>query len=84
MPVDFNSTVAEIDKPRLSAQHQAIAARLRQGAATNLDLTEIALRYGARLHELKRAGFLWKKTSQGQGVFLYEMIRDFPPAGENA
>lgn len=78
--VELNSTVAEEDKPRLSVQCHAIADRLRKGPATNLELIMISHRFGARLHELKLAGFLWKKTGKGQGVYLYEMIRDFLPA----
>lgn len=75
--VELNSTVAEEDKPRLSAQCHAIADRLRSGPATNLQLIMISHRFGARLHELKGAGFLWKRTPLGQGVHEYRMVRDF-------
>lgn len=78
--VTLNPTVAEEDAPRLSAQCHAIAARLREGPATNLDLIEVSHRFGARLHELKRAGFLWTRKPVGRGVHEYRMIRDFLPA----
>lgn len=75
--VELNSTVAGEDKPRLSAQCHAIADRLRSGRATNLQLIMISHRFGARLHELKRAGFLWERTPLRQGVHEYRMVRDF-------
>lgn len=78
--VELNPTVAEEDEPRLSAQCHAIADALREGPKTNLQLIMLSHRFGARLHELKRAGFLWTKTGKGQGIYLYEMIRDFLPA----
>lgn len=81
--VELNSTVVEEDRPRLSAQHLAIADALRDGPKTNRELSMIALRFGARLHELKKAGFLWKKTG-ACGWFLYEMVRDFLPMGDES
>lgn len=77
--VGLNPTVAEDDAPRLSAQCHAIAARLRSGPATNLQLIMISHRFGARLHEPKQAGFLWARKPLGQGVHEYRMIRDFLP-----
>lgn len=41
---------------RLSRQCQAILDRLRQGAVSNTELTTIALRYSARIKELRAAG----------------------------
>jgi len=71
--------VLDEDRPRLSEQCLAIADKLRRGPATNLELGDHAQRFGARLHDLKRAGFLWKRTPLGQGVNQYAMIRDFLP-----
>lgn len=82
--VTLNPTVAADDAPRLSPQCHAIAARLREGPATNLDLIAVSHRFGARLHELKRAGFLWTRKPLGQGVHQYRMVRDFLPAGADA
>ena len=73
----LDPSVPDDEKPRLSVQCHAIADRLRKGPATNLDLIMISHRFGARLHELKRAGFLWKRTPKGQGVHQYQLIRDF-------
>ncbi len=82
--VELNSTVAEEDKPRLSAQHHAIADALRDGPKTNLQLSMIALRFGARLQELRKAG-LGVKTERikgSNGVVRYTLIRDFLQPGE--
>jgi len=67
------------DERRLKVQHHAIAERLREGPATNLELGMISQRFSARLHELTKAGFLWKWTRLGPGVNRYEMVRDFLP-----
>lgn len=80
--VELNSTVVEDDKPRLSLQCHAVADRLRQGPATNLQLIMIAHRFGARLLELKQAGFLWSRKPLGQGVHEYRLVRDFLPAAD--
>jgi len=75
----LDPSLPEEEKPRLSPQHQAIADALRSGPKTNLELNMIAHRYGARLHELKAAGFLWTKRTLKAGVYEYRMIRDFLP-----
>lgn len=72
-------SLPEGEKPRLSPQHLTIAARLREGPATNLELGAICQRFGARLWELKRAGFLWSRSTVKAGVYRYELVRDFPP-----
>ncbi len=72
-------SLSEAEKVRLSPQHLTIAARLREGPATNLELGMISQRFGARLHELKRAGFLWARSCVKAGVYRYEMVRDFLP-----
>jgi hypothetical protein len=48
------ATVAE-DK-RLSAQCQAILDRLKQGPATNSELSTIAIKYTGRISDLRAAG----------------------------
>jgi hypothetical protein len=72
-------SLSEAEKLRMSPQHHAIVARLREGPATNLELGMISQRFGARLHELKKAGFLWSKATVKPGVYRYEMVRDFLP-----
>lgn len=72
--VPVNSTVAEWDVPRLTKQHHAILSRLREGPATGPQLACIAIRYSARLEELKRAGYPWLKTPCGNGQFEYRLV----------
>jgi hypothetical protein len=46
-----------VEEPRLSKQSQAILDRLRQRPASNSELMLIAQRFGARVHDLRAAGF---------------------------
>ena len=68
-----NKTVLPSDLPRISEQARKILERLKDGPATNIELQEIALRYSARLHELKKCGALkFEKVNTGGGVWRYE------------
>lgn len=71
--IPLNSTVSPEAAPRLSRQHHAILERLRQGPVRNTELTEIALRYSARIGELRNAGYDIRKQaiSEERGVFEY-------------
>ena len=64
--------------PRLSAHHLLILERLARGPATNLELGMICQRFGARLHELKRAGHPWVKRMVEAGIYQYRLIRVDP------
>lgn len=75
-------SLSEAEKLRMSPQHLKIVDRLREGPATNLELGMISQRFGARLHELKKAGFLWSRSTVKAGVYRYEMVRDFLPETE--
>lgn len=55
LPVDPNAHPA--DRPRLRGLNAKVLERLREGAATNFELNKICLRYGARIHDLRQAGF---------------------------
>jgi hypothetical protein len=69
-----NPTVDDRDKARVSRQCLAILARLREGEATNSDLARIALRYGQRIAELRKAGFDIPDPVRGDGgVFTYRL-----------
>jgi hypothetical protein len=68
-----NKTILPSDVPRISEQARKILERLREGPATNIELQEIALRYSARLHELKKCGVLtFEKVNVCGGVWRYE------------
>ena len=74
--VPCNSTVVPDDVPRLSDQHTAILKALTDGPKTNLQLGMICQRFGARLHELKRAGHPWLRERVDKGVYEYRLLGD--------
>lgn len=62
-------------KPRLTRQAWAVLQRLQQGPATNVELIAIAQRFGARIHDLRKAGYEIERTSVdvAAGVYGYEL-----------
>ncbi len=46
----------DAEKKRLSKQCQAILDRLRRGRASNVELSQIALKYTSRISDLRKAG----------------------------
>ena len=66
-------TVPETAKPRLGRQQAAILAALKQGPKTNIELVPIALRYSARIHELRKAGYRIDRedVDDENGVYRY-------------
>ncbi len=71
--IPLNSTVEPSDAVRLSDQHHAILSRLREGPATGPQLAAIAIRYSARLNELKPL-HPWLKRAIGGGQWEYRLI----------
>lgn len=65
--------VTKEEAPRLGRQCQAILDRLRIGPASNAELSGLALRYSARIHELNRAGCVIKIKNRDHktGVVWY-------------
>lgn len=62
---------------RRGTQADRILARLRSGPATNLELQEIAHRFGARLGDLKGRGIKYEVTKGDRpGVFIYTLTED--------
>jgi len=59
---------------RRSAKVRVLDA-LRRGPQTNVDLNAICYRYGARIHELRAAGYVITRTPAGRGVFVYRVER---------
>jgi hypothetical protein len=64
------------EEPRLTRQSLAILARLREGPASNSDLVLIAQRFGARVHDLREAGYpitiLSRDRASGVTVYALE------------
>lgn len=55
VPTDPNVVPAE--SPRLTGQNLKILQRLRQGQASNKELSQIALKYTSRISDLRKFGF---------------------------
>ena len=56
-PIRVNASVNPIEAPRLSRQCGLILERLRLGAATNVELSQLALKYTGRISDLRAAGY---------------------------
>lgn len=67
-------TVAD-EKKRTGTQCDAILARLREGSATNFELTDIALRYSARICSLRKLGHVIEivHTNNKTGLRIYRL-----------
>lgn len=58
---------------RFTAQCEKILDRLRRGPATNAELSEIALRFGARLYDLRHDGHTIQCRRLGGGLTEYRL-----------
>jgi Helix-turn-helix domain len=54
-------------------QRDRIFNRLKWGAATNVQLNRICFRYGARIFELRRAGWPIETIPMGKGLCKYSL-----------
>lgn len=68
--------VTREERPRLARQALLILGRLQQGPATNGELSQIALRYSARVFELKAAGHDIRITKRDHvtGLTVYALV----------
>jgi hypothetical protein len=64
--------VCPIDAPRLGKQSAAILAMLREGPRTNVELARVTHRFGARIHDARRAGFRIETKARGDGSGLVD------------
>jgi len=62
------------DKPRLAGQNAAILARLREGPATNLELSDFSLKYTSRISDLRAAGHTIRCDRLQGGLTTYVLI----------
>ena len=67
--------VPEPERKRLSKQCRAILERLRHGPASNRELSLIALKYTARISDLRNAGYnvVIHKRSRKTGQVVYAL-----------
>jgi DNA-binding CsgD family transcriptional regulator len=61
---------------RLTRQSREILDLLKQGPQTNLTLLGIAQRFGARLHDIRKAGYDvdTKLTDPQRGIYTYTLV----------
>jgi hypothetical protein len=74
-PTVYQAHAAECaaELARHDGSRERVLARLQQGEATNLELAAICLRFGARILELRRAGYPITAEPAGRGVWLYRL-----------
>ena len=66
--------VEPADKPRLRGNSQAILTLLQRGPATNIQLMQVGgVRYGARIHDIKKAGYKIQSRRLEEGIWVYEL-----------
>ena len=64
---------------RLSNRDKLLAYLLEHGSASNVQLAQIAgLRFGARLMELRKQGWLVETQDEGRGLVRYRLMRPVP------
>lgn len=67
---------AEVKAARLQRLALCVLGRLQQGSATNLELLHVGgMRYGARLHELRKAGHrITTDEDKSSGIVVYRLL----------
>jgi hypothetical protein len=56
---------------RLTAKERVLEMLQAQGEATNVELNAVALRYGARIFDLRKEGYDITTESKGNGLFRF-------------
>lgn len=64
------------DKVRVTKAAHRILEMLREGPKTNVEMATVTPRYGARIHDLRKAGYqiVKARVPGGHGVFQYRLI----------
>ena len=62
------------DSPRLDSQCDRMLARLQKGAATNVELAGISLKYTSRITDLRQLGHTIDCEKQRNGVTVYRLV----------
>lgn len=77
-PRDFR--VGATEAKRLSQQCAKILARLQLGPATNVELAQISIKYGARISDIRAAGFsvVCYERNHETGVCRYKLAMMVP------
>ena len=70
----FRQGVDLTDTPRLDSQCDRMLARLQKGAATNVELAGISLKYTSRITDLRQLGHTIDCEKQRNGVTVYRLV----------
>lgn len=70
----------DADAPRLDSQCDRMLARLQKGAATNVELAGISLKYTSRITDLRQLGHTIECEKWKNGMSVYRLVpkRDTP------
>ena len=71
-------TPAVAERKRLTRQASLVLDRLRIGPATNMELIPISTRFSARIHELRKQGFVidTEYLDRARGLVLYSLRKE--------
>ena len=74
LPPVVDPNASDDDKHRLPKSSVAILERLQQGPATNVELLEVGgMRFGARLHDLRKHGHEITSDRLHDGLWVYQL-----------
>jgi biotin operon repressor len=79
MQTQLNSTVPEAEIPRLGAQHEKLLKLVKKGPVSNVELAQqVGLRYSARIHELRKAGYNIRRVAYHSktGLNYYALVKE--------
>ncbi len=65
----------DADAPRLDSQCDRMLARLQKGAATNVELSAISLKYTSRISDLRKLGHdIPEPEKRPNGLTVYRLV----------
>lgn len=74
--IEPNSTVQPEDRPRVIRQIDIVLARLAEGPATTGDFLRMRIsRFGARINELRKAGYQIANYRKPNGEWEYLLVK---------
>lgn len=75
LPSQKREPVIVQERRRLNAAAKRVLARLQEGAATNVELSRICLRFGGRIFELRQDGWVIEDVRPKRGgMWVYKLI----------
>ncbi len=76
----FRPGLDATESPRLDSQCDRMLARLQKGAATNVELAGISLKYTSRITDLRQLGHTIECEKRKNGMSVYRLVpkRDTP------